>query len=461
MDQKQEIIHDEEIAVSIFESLQNNLNWLEKIIEARCQSYFDQETTSSGHEIPDFPVQQIQADSPLEKLIALENFGKHERLIMVLALVPLLKPQILEVFFIKNSITDRAFSEFGGVAGKIHAGFMPTGETAIFLLSGGNLQKRITFIPIFRSDHPLFARQILQHPDLSHSEPDLAFPLVLTPSCKSLLLSGQDFRPDFSPTFPAKRLTTRQNWSDLVVENYILDDLGEIKTWLQHGDTIMQEWGFEKKLKPGFKALFHGPPGTGKTFAATLLGKDTGFDIYRIDLSMIVSKWIGETEKNLAGIFDQAEQKNWILFFDEADALFGKRTVTSSSNDRYANQEVSYLLQRIEDFPGVVILASNFKTNIDKAFIRRFQSIIQFSPPDKYQRLRLWENAFPPQTPLDPNIDLEQIANLYELTGGEIVNVVRHAALVSVGKSPRTITQDAILNGIRKEFHKEGKIFNF
>src|SRR5262249_46521096 len=154
-----------------------------------------------------------------------------------------------------------------------------------------------------------------------------------------------------------KRIHTDLDWSELVLEEDTLHGVQEIRDWLEFGDTLLDEWGMRKKIKPGFRALFHGPPGTGKTFTATLLGKSAGREVYRIDLSMVVSKYIGETEKNLSGVFDQAEHKHWILFFGEADALFGRRTQTTSSNDRYANQEVSYLLQRMEDFPGVVILA--------------------------------------------------------------------------------------------------------
>jgi SpoVK/Ycf46/Vps4 family AAA+-type ATPase len=179
--------------------------------------------------------------------------------------------------------------------------------------------------------------------------------------------------------------------------------------------------------------------------------------VYRIDLSMVVSKYIGETEKNLAGVFDMAENKNWILFFDEADALFGKRTQTNSSNDRHANQEVSYLLQRIEDFPGVVILATNFKANIDDAFSRRFQSMIHFRMPGPVQRLRLWQQVFPETTIPEAQIDWPSIADKYEMTGGAIINVVRYASLAALKRNSNTILLKDVLQGIRREFEKEGR----
>ena len=184
----------------------------------------------------------------------------------------------------------------------------------------------------------------------------------------------------------------------------------EIETWLQHGETLMDDWGMAAKLRPGYRSLFYGPPGTGKTMTACLLGKSTGRDVYRVDLSLVVSKYIGETEKNLARVFDQAQHKGWILFFDEADALFGKRTETKDAHDRYANQEVSFLLQRIETFDGIAILASNQRENLDDAFTRRFESIIYFPMPRPEERLRLWQQGFSPKAKLDENLDLERIA---------------------------------------------------
>jgi SpoVK/Ycf46/Vps4 family AAA+-type ATPase len=172
---------------------------------------------------------------------------------------------------------------------------------------------------------------------------------------------------------------------------------------------------------------------------------------------MVVSKYIGETEKNLANVFDQAESKNWILFFDEADALFGKRTQANSSNDRYANQEISYLLQRIEDFPGVVILASNIKANIDEAFSRRFQSIVYFPMPDSENRLLLWERILGATKNIDLEISLKGIAEKYELSGGSITNVVRYGAISTLQANRAKIIEDDLIEGITKELRKEGK----
>ena len=191
---------------------------------------------------------------------------------------------------------------------------------------------------------------------------------------------------------------------------------------------------------------------------ACLLGKFTGRDVFRIDLSMVVSKYIGETEKNLSKLFDKASHKDWILFFDEADSIFGKRTNVRDAHDKYANQEVSYLLQRIEAHEGLVILASNMKTNIDTSFTRRFNSIIEFENPETAERLQLWKNYLPSKIKLDNKIALKEIARKYDLTGANIVNVIQFAGLKTLKKKSNTVAAEDLLKGIQKEYLKEGKM---
>lgn len=213
-----------------------------------------------------------------------------------------------------------------------------------------------------------------------------------------------------------------------------------------------------KKIKPGYRALFYGTPGTGKTLTATPLGKHTGKDVFRIDLSRVVSKYIGETEKNLSRLFDKAENKNWILFFDEADALFGKRTDIRDAHDKYANQEVAYLLQRIESYNGLVILASNQRGNIDDAFAGRLQSIIQFPMPRPEERYEIWQKTFPSQISIADDIDWHQIAVRHELTGAGILNVAHFCAIdVLARQSTRLLLKD-LEAAIQREFIKGGKI---
>ena len=394
--------------------------------------------------------------SPYAAAIRQFNMAYAERLVLILSLVPHLQPELLDMFLMKNADTDHPFTQLGGQKAS-YGGYLPTGETAVFLLAGNVLAQRYELLHLFDDTHFFHTQNILKLQPAAAGEPRLSGLLTPSPEYLSLLTTGEAFKPSFTAQFPAKRLTTGMDWDDLVVSDDIMSELEEIKTWLQHGDTLLYKWNFAKKIKPGFRVLFSGAPGTGKTLTAALLGKWANMDVYRIDLSMVVSKFIGETEKNLANVFDIAENKNWVLFFDEADALFGKRTSVSDAHDRHANQEVSYLLQRIEDYNGLIILATNFKTNIDEAFARRFQSMIDFPKPDEHQRLQLWQNAFTPPCTLAPGVSLPKLAADYAITGAAIINVLRWCSLRALARGNTDITLPDIKQAIRREMHKEGK----
>ncbi|NET38503.1 MAG: ATP-binding protein, partial [Cyanothece sp. SIO1E1] len=289
-------------------------------------------------------------------------------------------------------------------------------------------------------------------------EPLMSGRLVLAPDYVNLFMHGYMVPPHFSIQFPAQRITTDMEWNDLVLNAQTLQQIHDLETWIIHSPTLIHTWGMKRQLKLGYRALFHGPPGTGKTLTASLLGKYTHKEVYKVDISMVISKFIGETEKNLANLFAKAESKGWILFFDEADALFGKRTNVRDAHDKYANQEVSYLLQRVENYDGLVILASNLKSNIDEAFMRRFQSIIHFPMPDAKERSRLWQLAFPPQAKLDDTINLSEIANRYELSGADIMNVVQYCCLQALKRGDGVIHNSDLICAIKREFSKVGKI---
>lgn len=395
--------------------------------------------------------------SPYLQLVKQYNMDVPERLVLLLALLPHIKPELLDVFFTRNDQYGRVFTEFGGVVGSSHNGFMPTGETAVYMLAADNLELRFYLTKLFEKDHFFSSQNILYLEHHQKNEPALSGILTISQEYLSLLTTGEHHRPEYGMDFPAKRISTKLNWDDLVLASETFDSVQEISIWLEHGQHLLADPEVGRKIKRGYRSLFYGPSGTGKTLTACLLGKTAGLDVYHIDLSMVVSKYIGETEKNLAKIFDHAENRNWILFFDEADALFGKRTQTNSSNDRYANQEVSYLLQRIEDFPGVVILASNYKSNMDQAFMRRFQSLIRFPMPGENLRHQLYKKAFTGNYQLDNEIDLLEISRKYELSGGNIINVLRYCAMMAIHNNEALVTEENFYEGIRKELKKTGK----
>lgn len=437
------------------DTLDHELDWLSEVIDARIKLHLKQECAVKAIERIPMPKLPPAAADAYARLVKHEKLNWHERLVLALALAPHLRPQALDPFFGRNGLYDRPFTEFGGLRGKGHAGFLPTGETALFLLAGTDLAQRLPYQTSLWADSPLATARLVQLGPAEAHEPPLSGALTLTPEALALLTTGERPRPHYSPDFPAQRVTTPLTWDDLVLEDYVREQLQEIRTWLDHQDKIMQDPHLRRHLKPGYRALFYGPPGTGKTLTAMLLGQATGHEVYRVDLSMLVSKYIGETEKNLARVFDTAERRRWILFFDEADALFGKRTATTSSNDRHANQETAYLLQRIEAFPGVILLASNLKSNLDEAFARRFQAMINFPLPGPAERLQLWQQAFA-TIKMSRGVNFAILAQKYKVAGGAIINVLRYCVLLHLERK-QVVGIDDVMDGLQRELAKEGK----
>ena len=439
-------------------ALEKECAWFEQVLEAALSLYFCQEEEPKIQRVVEIaPPDLTDNPSPYARTVRKYNLGFAERLILTLSLIPHLRPRCLDTFFVRNKDLDRGYTEFGGLNGNAHSGFLPTVETASFILAGEDLNRRFELLRIFDRDHCFYRQNILRVEHIVGHEPFFSGALALSGEYLKRFTVGGNHKPDYSIHFPAKRVETCLTWSDLVLSSEVLEEVENIRTWLEHHSTIMDDWGLSRTLKPGFRSLFYGPPGTGKTLTASLIGQSVGADVYRIDLSMVVSKYIGETEKNLANVFDQAENKNWILFFDEADALFGKRTKASSSNDRHANQEISYLLQRVEDFPGTVILATNLKANIDEAFARRFQSVIYFPTPEADLRLRLWQGVLGDKCRLAEDVDLFDLAEKYALAGGAILNVVRYGAIRAMRNPEGVITGRDLLKGVSREMQKEGK----
>lgn len=255
-----------------------------------------------------------------------------------------------------------------------------------------------------------------------------------------------------------QKIEAHYRWDDLVLPPDRLQQLREIADGIKYRARVLDQWGFGAKLSlgKGLAALFTGASGTGKTMAAEVIAGELGLDLYKIDLSVVVSKFIGETEKNLARIFAEAETSNAILFFDEADALFGKRSEVRDAHDRYANIETAYLLQRLEAYEGLVILATNLKKNMDEAFVRRLQIVIEFPMPAEADRRRMWSGIWPKATPLSADIDFDALAR-FELAGGSIKNVALAAAFLAAGDG-EVVTMTHLLRATQREFQKMGRI---
>ncbi len=257
----------------------------------------------------------------------------------------------------------------------------------------------------------------------------------------------------------AVRVTKAHKWEDLVIPVEVYESLQELLAYVRHAKQVYEEQGFAARhsIAPGLSALFAGPPGTGKTMCASIVARELEMELFRVDLSRIVSKWIGETEKNLSKVFDEAQRSHAVILFDEADSLFAKRTEVKSSIDRYANLEVSYLLQRMEQFSGVTVLTTNFEDTIDPAFKRRITFKMRFERPDAGARAALWRKMYPAQATLADDVDFDEVGRRYELSGGSIRNAVVRSAFLAAAAGT-AITQQHVLLAAAREAREMGAL---
>jgi SpoVK/Ycf46/Vps4 family AAA+-type ATPase len=259
----------------------------------------------------------------------------------------------------------------------------------------------------------------------------------------------------------AQRLPLPYSRADLVAPQRVNSEIDLAIAWVRHQAQVLDRWGFGRRIAfgKGLAAVFAGPSGTGKTMAAQVLARELGLDAYRVDLSRIMSKYIGETEKNLGAVFDEARASGAVLFFDEADALFGKRSEVSDAHDRYANVEIGYLLQRMEEHDGVTILATNRLRDVDEAFLRRFHIIADFPMPSEEDRLRIWQGMLPPALEREPDLDLRRLARDFEISGGDIKNAVLAAAYMAAAQG-KPVGMHHLKAALRREMIKSGKVID-
>ncbi len=431
------------------------LKWLEKIIAQRVQLFQD---NSDQFEVVPFD-DLSHRDDLYSKIINHYEFDYLERGVFTVAFAHFFYNQIFDsVVDLKVKYPNR--TQIGGFLSN-QTEFSPNLELICFLFTDHSIEERVACYNLFSSNSSLFRFFVLQLNDTIEQKNIWNKTFSLNQDYIQLILTGEISKPNFSLDFPAKLLTTNSRWKDLVLTDNTLNDLNEIIAWYHNEEKIRIDWGYDKVVKPGFRTVFFGPSGTGKSLTAALLGQQLGIDVYRIDITKIVSKYIGETAKNLENLFKQAENKNWILFFDEAESLFGKRTTGGSVNDKYANQEVGYLLQRIEDYPGIVIIATNLKSQMDDAFLRRFQNYIHFPQPEQDLREKLWRNSFNNgHEGIQLDIDYKKLASQFELTGGIICNVIRTCLIQMVMNNAEVIKTDDVESAVKKELSKMGQFYS-
>jgi hypothetical protein len=429
------------------------LEWFKKIVNQQISSGGSCELNEllTPNPEPDIPAFK---EDPLHTIFLENGLNASQKIIVLLSIAPYYIPDYLNYL----GADQRKFQLLSLSRGQINGALIPTVETAVFILAGYKPVNRHDYLSYFFGNAFLIRNALIEIPSVSQYDPITSLRLLPGEKVMTELLSEGPDAPQFISTFPAEKLHTEYQWEDLVLPYDTREQINEVREWVEFEKIIKEKELKQTKFKYGCKSLFHGPPGTGKTLTAALLGKRTGKKVYRIDLSAVVSKYIGETEKNLSQVFDRAADEDWILFFDEADALFGKRGKTNNAHDRYANQEVSYLLQRFETYEGLSILASNYIDNIDTAFYRRFDSIVQFKKPEYEERLQLWKNFLPEGYEFEPEVDIEEIAYSVEVTGASIYNIMRRSYMKAVLRGENLIRGQDMLDSLKKEKRKEGKI---
>lgn len=438
-------------------SINNGLEYLKTIISSRLKSHFN----NSNFDINevDFDLKKLINESPLYGFCKKNQFSRLEFILLMIVLAPQIIPNFLDSI-IQNCIPKEGsdLPEIGAVRGKNTRGILPTFQTFLFIVGGMDLNKNFSARKLVNANHFLFKEQIIRTDEIVTGESFINSKIYLSIDYVEFFMFGELSNPRFSSTFPARKLETKLVWDDLVLNKQTENYIQELIAWLNHKDRFNQMKKGLNKDTIGYRALFYGPPGTGKTMTANILGKLTNIDVYRIDLSLLISKYLGETEKNISNLFERAKGRNWILLFDEAEGLFSRRTDINNSIDKYANQEVSYLLQEIEKFPGMIILSTNNFNKIDDAFKRRFQSVVYFPLPRVKERKIIWEKSIPDSLRLEDNFELIKVAEKFDLSGADIVNAVNSIQLRVMQRKTKVVTYEDFLFAIKKEYSKYGKI---
>jgi AAA+ superfamily predicted ATPase len=421
--------------------------WLSNIIAQRIGLLNSQ---AKGFEI-EIPAALQEQGQPFFEIVNKVNGQAEDYVTLAVVLASKLHEQ---VFAPLMQIRDE-FPQVGGEVLRSSNEFIPTLRTLIFLLNGlNNDQDDLVYNQLMNSE--LFREGVVELIEPREFFHPKHYMLKLTNEYYKYLSLGKKPTMGLTPDFPAQQLITSKKFDDLILRETSAAQLEDVINYAKYHKVLQEDESVSGKLKNGMIALFWGPPGTGKSLTASVIANELGIEAYRVDLSRIVSKYIGETEKNLERVFYKFENKDCILFFDEADALFGKRSEVKDAKDRYANQEISYLLQRVESFNGIVILASNLKEHMDEAFKRRVLSWVFFPRPDAEERKRLWEIHLPDSFEFENEAFLTQLSEKYELTGSHIGNVMKLSCIRALSQDSKTLTATIVEPYIADIYKREG-----
>lgn len=398
------------------QALEVEMQWLSEVIDVRLKQHFQQEADEA---IP--PPPELLLDSALLSVIREQGWGAPERLLLALALAPQLRPELLDVLLIRNQNLERGFTEFGGVKGSAHSGFIPTGETASFLFAGSSLEKRFALMQILGRNHSFHLREILALEPSPEGEPVLSGRLTLSAEWLRHLCTGETAKPSFSSEFPAQLVTTPLGWDELVLDESTLNQLDLLSLWWRRRLDWMRTSEISSHWKPGLRVSLHGPAGAGKTLSALLLGKQLSLDVYKVDLKLIGAWNSGCVQHGLDRIFERATNRQWILLIENGGLLLDDEvTATQASN-------FAYLRMHLTNFPGLVLLESR-QSIADEPGLSDI--VVEFGLPDVEQRLKLWK-TYLPEAKMDGDVRLDDLSARYAITGAQIANVVLRAFLHS------------------------------
>lgn len=434
-------------------TLAREIGWLSRVIEARYKQYFACDDTPFSV----LPVPDLQGDSSAYAATVRElGMTADERIVVMLALMLHVRPQALDPMLMNNATLNRRYTEVGGRVSETHGGFLPTCQTAAFILAGDDLARRFAVLTLFDDAHFFARRRMLRLEATAGGEPQSGRLLVLSNDYVQRFTTGERYTVEefysarYTGNLPASMITSPLRREDLVLVVEAHKELDLVASWLNQQYSELRDWGLERIMPNGYRCLFAGPPGTGKTLAAMLLGSTAGVGVCRVDLSMLAMMPIGDiaqTKQDLAQLFELAQEQRWLLYFDAAGSVFDWRMPGHGAI-------LHDVLQRIEDFAGLAIVSAHNKADIDPQFAGRCDSVIDFALPDAALRLQLWRQALPGPQRLAADVDLPALAQQHELSGGAILNVVRHAALRAVTAGSTTIAQNDLLLGVAREMGK-------
>ncbi len=441
------------------EALEQEMDWLEDLVAKRVETLMAPKKVQQWTSAPKLIRAPDLLGSSYRDLVMDLELSYAERLLLILTFCAGYDNDRLLLFRSGDAHGNERSKAVGGrMAQGEGSPFRPTLQTLLFLLAGNDKHTSLKYLLHLRKRDKLFSPQILH---LIGPEDDINYmPLKevrLEAGYYDYFLFSEKPRLDQGEHFPARLLETDKTFDDLVLPETTRNHLKPAMDYLRHRRKVLGRDDGHRKFNGGHVMMLYGPPGTGKTLTAAVMGQELGVETYAIELSQVVSKYIGETEKNIDRIFERVRGKDCILFFDEADALFGKRTEVKDARDRYANQETSHLLQKIEQCTALVVLASNYRQNLDDAFVRRILTYVHLPPPEQQQRMHLWEKAIPEAYAYAPSDLPELLADSYPLTGANIANIIKLSCFDAEAAGSHLLDLERVEHFIQKELLKENR----